>query len=394
MYYRGYPADGPSSTCYAESPDGVNWVKPSLGLVEDRNASTDNNIILPSSGGFSPFIDTKPGIPAAERYKACTTGGGAVLMGWVSHDAIRWRKVRDEPIVPNEFPNNFDAQTAMFWSEPEQRYVMYARHSVGGRRAVTRATSADFLEWTPQVMMTYSDTDSVVPSHQLYDNQTRPYFRAPHIYAALPARFMPRRRVLTTAQCEDLDVGALGGGCADISETVFMTTRPGTTVYDWLFLEGFVRPGMGYGNWVSRTNYAALGIVPTGETEMSIYVLRAYGLPVPYAERLTLRTDGFVSVSAPYEGGEMLTKPLRFTGNALEINYSTGAAGRLRVEIQDAAGQPISGFALGDSTEIIGDEIERVVSWSGGQDVSGLAGQDARLRFVMRNADLYAIRFR
>src|ERR1700759_5422528 len=32
-------------TCYAESTDGINWTKPSLGLV-DFNGSKDNNIVL------------------------------------------------------------------------------------------------------------------------------------------------------------------------------------------------------------------------------------------------------------------------------------------------------------------------------------------------------------
>ena len=63
-------------------------------------------------------------------------------------------------------------------------------------------------------------------------------------------------------------------------------------------------------------------------------------------------------------------------------------------EIQDAAGQPIGGYSLADATEIIGDEIERVVSWGGNTDVSGLAGQAVRLRFVMQSANLYSIRFR
>ena len=89
----------------------------------------------------------------------------------------------------------------------------------------------------------------------------------------------------------------------------------------------------------------------------------------------------------------MLTKPLKFSGNRLEINYSTSAAGGLRVEIQDTKGQPIPGFSLAECPEIIGDEIARDVSWEGGGDVGRLAGAAVRLRFVMKDADLYSIRF-
>ena len=79
-------------------------------------------------------------------------------------------------------------------------------------------------------------------------------------------------------------------------------------------------------------------------------------------------------------------------GQGLEINYRTGAPGFVRVEIQDAAGKPIPGFTLDDCPEIIGDEIARMVAWKAGPDVSRLAGQPVRLRFVMKDADLYSIR--
>ena len=90
----------------------------------------------------------------------------------------------------------------------------------------------------------------------------------------------------------------------------------------------------------------------------------------------------------------MLTKPLTFTGKELEINYRTSAAGSVRVELQDAAGKPLPGYTLDDCPEIIGDEIERIVRWKAGSDVSKLAGQPVRLRFAMKDADLFAIRFR
>ncbi len=78
----------------------------------------------------------------------------------------------------------------------------------------------------------------------------------------------------------------------------------------------------------------------------------------------------------------------------LEINCRTGAPDFVRVEIQDAAGAPIPGYTLDDCPEIIGDEIERIVAWKQGPDLSRLAGQPIRLRFVMKDADMFALRFR
>ena len=69
-------------------------------------------------------------------------------------------------------------------------------------------------------------------------------------------------------------------------------------------------------------------------------------------------------------------------------------AGSLRVEIQDPGGSPIAGFSAAESVQLIGDQIERVVSWKGGSDLSRIAGRPVRLRFVMKDADLYSLRFR
>ena len=77
----------------------------------------------------------------------------------------------------------------------------------------------------------------------------------------------------------------------------------------------------------------------------------------------------------------------------MEINFGTSAAGGIRVEIQDVGGKPLPGFALTDANEQIGNEVERVVSWKQGSDVSSLAGKAVRLRFVIKDADLYSLRF-
>ena len=43
--------------------------------------------------------------------------------------------------------------------------------------------------------------------------------------------------------------------------------------------------------------------------------------------------------------------------------------------------------------ELVGDEIGRSVAWDGGFSVSELAGKPVRLRVVMKDADLYSLRF-
>ena len=162
----------------------------------------------------------------------------------------------------------------------------------------------------------------------------------------------------------------------------------------WTFPEALVRPGLEPSSWSARTNFPGKGFIATSEEEISVYVQRDYGFKTHGLERMVVRTDGFTSIRAPYGGGEFLTRPLRFLGNELVLNYATSAAGGIWVEVQDRKGEPIPGRTLDDCPEIIGDEIERVVRWKEGPALGRLQGTVVRLRFVMKDADLYSIRFR
>ncbi len=395
-YYRGNPIAGRDGsdtevTCYAESRDGINFTKPALGLFE-VHGTRSNNVVLagqaPFSHNFAPFLDSRPGIPAAARFKALAGTSERGLFGFVSADGLRWHKLRETPLITR---GAFDSQNVAFWSESEQRYALYLRTWTGGGfagfRTISRATSTNFLDWSVPVEMSFGDT----PREHLYTSQTHPYFRAPHLYVATPMRFLPGRKALTAEQAHVLGVDP--GYASDTAEAVFMTTRGGDR-YTRTFMEGFIRPGPDLGNWASRAGLSALGIVPTGPAEMSLYKQAHYAQPSGHLVRHTLRTDGFVSVNAPFAGGSFVTRSLTFTGRELVVNFSAGAAGGLRVELQDAAGKPLPGFALADAVEQIGDEIERVVTWKRSRDLSKLAGQPVRLRFAMKDADLYSLRFR
>ncbi len=89
-----------------------------------------------------------------------------------------------------------------------------------------------------------------------------------------------------------------------------------------------------------------------------------------------------------------MTRSIRFQGDRLWLNFSTSAAGEIRVGLLDgASGQPIAGYAIEDCRPVIGNEIERAVRWKGGPSVSQVAGRPIRLQFALRDADLFAYRF-
>lgn len=399
MYYRGRPLTGYGDndpraqevTCYAESKDGINWTRPNLGLIT-FGGSKDNNAILADVGhvthNFAPFLDTRPGIPRTERFKGVGGSSQSGLIAFVSEDGIHFRKLREEPIITG---GAFDSQNNILWSDHEQCYVCFFRTFKNGVRWITRTTSTDFLNWTPAVDMTFGQA----PHEHLYTNQTVSYFRAPHIYIGTAARFWPNRRSLTDEQVTGLkldDKVNYSGLKLETSDTVLLTSRGGNQ-YDRTFLESLVRPGTDLKNWTARSNYPARGIVPTGPTEMSMYVQRHYGQPTAHLERLTFRTDGFAAVHAGYQPGELVTKPITFEGSRLTLNLSTSAAGGIFVEIQNEAGATIPGFALSDCKELSTDDLARAVEWKNTGDVSPLAGKPIRLRFRLKDADLFAFQF-
>jgi len=378
LYYRGVREAGRDgrpgeSTCYAESLDGVHFVKP-----------TDNIILRgqpPFSHNFCPFIDRNP--RGGARYKAIAGIASSGLRAYISDDGFRWRTLRDEPVFGATKLSMFDSQNLAFWSESEACYVCYARQFRDRVRSLARATSADFVNWSPFASVDFGDA----PVEHLYTNQIHPYFRAPHIYTGIAARFMPGRQVLTAEEAKE--TGVHPDYFKDTADSVLLTSRGGNTVSRY-FRDAFLRPGYGLNHWVSRDNYPALNIVPTAEHEMSFYVNRHYGQPSSHLQRFVLRTDGLASLHAGWRGGEMVTKPFVVNGESLQLNFATSAAGGVRVELQDPDGAPLPGFALGDCVEMIGDRIDRAVRWkSGGPIPKG----PARMMIALRDADVYSFKF-
>lgn len=394
LYYRGVPTAGSDGsdnevTCYAWSSDGIEWTKPDLNLFE-FSGTKNNNIILanakPVTHNFSPFIDTNPNRPDDFKFKAL---GGLEkgLIPYGSTDGIHWTKIVQYPVITG---GEFDSQNVSFWSESEHLYICYLRKwkNEEGKtiRSVARATSTDFMHWTQPVLMDFGNT----PPDEIYTNQTGPYFRASHIYVAIAARFFPGKQVISDDQAKRLNVNP--SYYHDCSDAVLMTSRGGNR-YQRTFMEGFLRPGIGLGNWVSRTNYPALNVVQTGENEMSFYVNQDYAQPTSHLRRYSLRIDGFCSLHAGYESGEMFTRLLRFTGNNLFINFSTSAAGYILFELLDNNGKAIPGYSFDNCLPLTGNEISRQVEWQNNQQLSHLQGKSISIHIRMMDADLYSIKF-
>ncbi|HBJ84967.1 MAG TPA: hypothetical protein DDZ88_14075 [Verrucomicrobiales bacterium] len=428
MYYKSWQLtvtpDGKVNTgehplfcCYAESDDGIHWRKPELGLHE-FNGSKSNNIVIPHAnmGDLKPdgghpavFKDDNPAATPDAKYKAIVRSRGAKgLLALKSADGLRWSPMADAPVITD---GAFDSQNLAFWDAHSGQYRAYWRYFTAGvtdeknwkpsgDRAIRTATSKDFIHWENHHDLSYVDS----PSEQLYTNQVKPYHRAPHLLLGFPTRYIERgwsesMRALPEREHREWRSKASDRYGMVVTEGLFMASRDGVTFKRWN--EAFLPPGIERpGTWNYGHQYIAWHLVETksaldgAPNELSLYAGENYWTGTSSElRRYTLRLDGFVSIHAPMNGGELITKPITFTGKALTMNFATSAAGDVKVEIQDANGKPMPGFALNDSEEHFGDSLERTVVWKTGSDVSSLAGKAVKLRFVLKDADVYAIKF-
>ena len=378
LYYRGMVPGGADTssgqvTCYAESTDGIHFARPNLGLVEFQG-SRDNNIIYRGleAHNFAPFRDENPAAKPEERYKALA-GILRKLYAFVSPDGIHWKKLQPEPVMTK---GDFDSLNLSFWDEQTQNYRCFSRYSDRGVRSVQSCTSTDFVHWTDPTPNRYPKG---APKEHFYTNGTRPCPGAPHIYLSFPKRFVPERKKFP-------DYKEMG-----VSDALFLSSRDGVT-WDRTFLEAWVRPGLDKRNWTQRSNMPAWGIVQLEPEEFSLYITEHYEWPDHRLRRITVRRHGFASVHAGAAGGEFTTRPLTFTGKNLILNYATSAAGAIQVEVQDEQGKPIAGRTLADMPALFGDELDAVVTWRSGGDLSNLIGKPVRFRFFLKDADLFALR--
>jgi hypothetical protein len=418
MYYHawqiptGLEPGGPLTIGYFQSKDGIQWERPSLGICE-FDGSKDNNIILDKMGDggqchdFSPFIDQNPNAKPEARYKATGAGFDCEKGVWAyqSPDGIHWKPMADAPVFTKGI---FDSQNVSFWSTQEQKYVLYYRIFSGkgptGTRLVNRAVSDDFLNWTDEGTIAFPEGEGPRELAQYYVNQIKPYERAPHLYIGFPARYVDHG---LTASAKLLPEWNLR------EKRMTVSPRYGTTVTDSVYITSrdghrfqqsndvFLRPGLRtQHNWCYGDNYIAWHVVETESTkddspkELSLYATESYFTGRnSRLRRYSLRIDGFASVHAKLQEGQLITKPITFTGKQLSLNFATSAAGMLRVEILNPDGTPIPGFTLADCDLIYGDSLDRRVSWKDQTNVESLIGKPVLLRFVMREADLYSMIF-
>ena len=411
MYYLGYwllgnvgdtgsSGDAQIRICYAESRDGIHWVKPNLGLRECQGTKA-NNIILDKTDqkfdNFYVFKDTNPNCPPEAKYKAVTGDHGAFgkyLKAYYSADGIHFAP--QHVIDTNDF---YDTLNVAFYDPEIKMYVAYVRGFHGGGfgvgvRDIRCLMSEDFIHWSESEQIKFND-DLDVP---LYTNVVSIYPRAPHIYTGFPSRYIERKqwtknydrlcgRERRWTRFQQHPRYGL-----TVTDCIFMTSRDGK---NWTrYNDPFMRPGPENGrNWVYGDCYPCVGMYETAsadrgaETELSLLVPENHwhGIPTE-VYRYSIRKDGFAGLHADWQGKTAVTKELVFDGDTMVLNFATSARGGVYITITDADGNSIS------SGELFGDSVERIVDFDG--DLAAFSGKPVTIRFEMTECDLYSMQFK
>ena len=404
----------PSLECYAESPDGLHWTKPTLGLV-DYNGSKDNNIVYTSKGlGLYSFMfivlrDEAESDPA-RRYKGL---GPSYPVGYflvTSPDGLHWS-------APPRLVSTVGLDTlGMTWDPARKLFIMGGRDSMtdkeslpfrgdpvtkGGKRVIGIFESKDMGRWKFQgrgLELDEEDGNGLAFQHWCLNP-----FNYGNQYLGL------------------LYVASMRGA-SQIGWQELVSSRDGRQWRHAARHQSFLTQGVEH-QWDSNSmlNIAGSPPIPVGDEVYIYFTSRANkgfpgvailkrdrfigiragdGLPVPHAKSYD-DTGGTVEPildgwHIPY----VVTRPIRITDRKLQVNLQTGSAGVLRVSLRrpfqsrsDSGGQELPGFSGAECLPVKGDATRMEVRWKGDKDLSSLVGQDVVLMFEFKDATLWSFRF-
>jgi len=404
-----YRASAAGLTGYAESKDGIRWTKP---LVSEDGKSNLISLRGSNSGTFyesSFMID--PTVPWGhpEKYKAAHNSGKTMCALAYSADGIHWTGYNDGNPVTGRAA---DTHNQILWDPIQNRYMFLTRTDQGnmGGQGESRASRIMLHEeennlldhpaaWKTSIVINVDNpskklTEAGVPSFQM---ESMKIWAHENIYFGL-------MHVLT--------MGNLTGSEGKVAVTD-PDKRPETDVID--FYIGTSRNGKDFDkSWVyAQQPFVSRGpdssfdksiLEPSSEIitrgdEHLIYYTGLYSQHHSPDEAkkesgriglAVLPLDRFVCQKAEGKLGTIMTKPFTLEGDGLQVNVDA-SGGSFYVEILDAAGEPVPGFAAEQANVYEDIDVLRLSpQWKSKKDMSALKGETIRLKFYLRDAKLYA----
>lgn len=385
---------------YAESYNGMDWTFPKLGLME-YEGSKQNNVVYGDpltrqTGYHGGCVFKDPSAPPAERYKAFYLGYVSqakltefrlrrpdavdpfladrdrvpALFGGTSPDGIHWTAMTEPLLVQTSDTHNICAYDSNLG-----KYVAYVRTWYMGRRSIGRSESGDFRDFSfPEEVFW---PDAMQKPYDLWYANAKTLMPGTTDYHLM----FPMRWSLIDDHFE-----------------FCLASSPDNIVWGWVPGGPVCVPGPA-GAWDGGVIAPGYGLVQLPERRTGMLV---QGSPVPHKHprRPPLGAIGWawwpqerlVGLYAATEGAFALY-PLLFQGRMVHLNYQTAPAGYILVEAFGPGGDVLPGRGFEDCDPISGDDIDRVVSWRGETDLGHPEGAPVTLRFRLRTAELYAVRF-
>lgn len=388
----------PHVSCLAVSIDGVRWEKPVLNLhAWDGTLAT--NIVIPDAGQGALIKDTNPAAAPDERYKLLMWSYYRGYYLYISPDGVHFR--RNETVG---LPFDTDGSTTFFWDDQRGIYHAYFRCVSQDRSIHRRAGHAEIRDifkpwpfqpvarpWIDDLVLArpaLGELPIIETNGQVYRFKAHKYAWAPDVYLAFPWRYIGGTENVRPGSF--LMVSRDGSNWTRYEEPYYFPgggDYQGRTVMEALMEHGMVRRG---------AELWQFGTVRFTEHGGAIYGgVEHEGGTHDRLLRLVQRLDGFVAAmpADAREGAVLVTRPLTFTGEVLELNVDA-SGGSARVELQDADGRALPGFALADCPPIRENGTRVAVAWKAKPDLGALAGRPVRLKIELNDARLFAFQFR
>ena len=385
--YRPGSLSDCSVLCYATSTDGIHWDRPDLGLHEVLGTK-HNNVVIGDDhqNGLahweSLLIDPLEQ-DSQRRYKAIGwssndwDGPMSGIYTMTSPDGLHWTHTPEPVFHYHPRPGTSDrgpvgdAQSMMI-DTLRNRYVAFLRRIPGRAFSV----SQDFATWTPPEVSLEArgdETGNTIYNHMGFVYGDRYLGQLTYLDQKDHTKTLVNVWLLTSRDGEHWDRPETERPLIDVGDigewdrfNIRLTGAPPIRVGDKLFIY--------YRNTANRHG----PYVGTDTTNVG----GGIGLA-------TLRADGFASVAAGYDGGQLTTKPFRFQGENLRVNVKSDY-GRLWVEVLDERGEPCPGFARSDCLPVSVDSVDHRIMWRDTPLIDPLSDRPIRLRFHLENVRLYS----
>ena len=103
-----------------------------------------------------------------------------------------------------------------------------------------------------------------------------------------------------------------------------------------------------------------------------------------------LRRDGFASLNAGGNPGQVMTRPLTFKGKSLFVNAEVAEDGWVRAGLWSRDSQPVSGYGFEDATPLMKATTRGRMAWKSKNDLAPPGDDHLRIMFQLRHAKLYS----